>query len=278
MQQRRLLCVDDEEALRITLSAILSQHGFQVSTAATVTEALQMITGEKFDVLISDLNIGNPGDGLTVVSAMKRTQPEAVTMILTGFPAFETALEAIRQQVDEYIVKPADIPTLVAAIDRKLATPPGQRQLPPPKRVAMLLQEHQSRIEELWLSSVEKDAVLSRAHLGKEERLDYVRGLLQEVIRAGQSYSGEEISDADRSVHPHIRRRNFTGCTPSMMLIEFSLLRKVMAQVIQENLLAVNLSYVIPDLARVNECLDEQAQAVLEILSEQLNQGGQVLA
>jgi ActR/RegA family two-component response regulator len=40
-----------------------------------------------------------------------------VTMILTGYPAFETALEAIRQQVDDYIVKPADIPALVHAID-----------------------------------------------------------------------------------------------------------------------------------------------------------------
>ena len=78
---------------------------------------MQKITTETFDVLLSDLNIGNPGDGLTVVSAMRRTQPEAVTMILTGYPAFETALEAIRQQVDDYIVKPADVPALVRAIE-----------------------------------------------------------------------------------------------------------------------------------------------------------------
>ena len=94
--QRRLLLVDDEAVIRITLSAILSKHDFEVTAAATVAEALQKITTETFDVLLSDLNIGNPGDGLTVVSAMRRTQPEAVTMILTGYPAFETALEAIR--------------------------------------------------------------------------------------------------------------------------------------------------------------------------------------
>src|SRR6185437_1901780 len=105
--QRRLLFVDDEATIRITLSAILSKHGFKVTVAATVAEALQKITSQQFDILLSDLNIGNPGDGLTVVSAMRRTQPEAVTMILTGYPAFETALEAIRQQVDDYIVKPA---------------------------------------------------------------------------------------------------------------------------------------------------------------------------
>jgi DNA-binding NtrC family response regulator len=98
---RRLLCVDDEEVILFTMAAILKKHGFEVSTAASVAEALQKITSETFDVLLSDLNIGNPGDGLTVVSAMRRTQPEAVTMILTGYPAFETALEAIRQQVDD---------------------------------------------------------------------------------------------------------------------------------------------------------------------------------
>ena len=114
---RRLLFVDDEPAIRITLKTILVNHGFEVTTAATVAEGLQLITSQQFDVLISDLNIGNPGDGLTVVSAMRRTQPEAVTMILTGYPAFETALEAIRQQVDDYIVKPANIPSLVSAIE-----------------------------------------------------------------------------------------------------------------------------------------------------------------
>ena len=110
---------DDERVIRETLEAILTTYGFEVSAAASVAEALQRITSEKFDVLLSDLNIGNPGDGLTVVSAMRRTQPDALTMILTGYPAFETALEAIRQQVDDYIVKPADIPALVNTIESK---------------------------------------------------------------------------------------------------------------------------------------------------------------
>jgi hypothetical protein len=56
-----------------------------------------------------------------------------------------------------------------------------------------------------------------------------------------------------------------------MMLTEFCLLRSVVAQVVQENLLAVNLSYLVPDLARVNESLDEQAKAALTTLSEYTN-------
>jgi ActR/RegA family two-component response regulator len=268
--KKRILCVDDEEVILVTLGTILTKAGFEVRTAASVAEALQKITSEKFDVLLSDLNIGNPGDGLTVVSAMRRTQPQAVTMILTGYPAFETALEAIRQQVDDYMVKPANIPVLVSTIERKLATPPRQRQLPPPKRIAMLLQEQLEHIEDLWVSLVENDDALSQVPSSRKQRLEYLRGLLEEIIPAAQSYSGEKTVGHKGSAAKHATRRDLTGYTPRMMLAEFCLLRRVIAQVIQENLLAVNLSYLVPDLARVNDALDEQAQAALGSLSEHI--------
>ena len=266
--QRRLLLVDDEETIRVTLAAILTKHGFEVTTAATVGEALQKITSQKFDVLLSDLNIGNAGDGLTVVSAMRRTQPQAVTMILTGYPAFETALEAIRQQVDDYIVKPANIPALVSAIESKLATPPQQKPLVPRKRVAMILQEQMERIEALWIAAVEQDSTLSRIAAAREHQHAYVDGILREVICAAQTYSGEETSRPKGAVADPGSRRDPERYSPRMILAEFCLMRRVIAQVVQENLLAVNLSYLIPDLSRVNESLDEQAQAALEALRE----------
>ncbi len=91
-----------------------------MTTSATVSEALEHINHATFDVLLSDLNIGQPGDGFTVVSAMRRVQPEAATFILTGYPDFDTALQAIRSQVDDYLLKPADVPTLIHAIKRRL--------------------------------------------------------------------------------------------------------------------------------------------------------------
>jgi ActR/RegA family two-component response regulator len=267
--KRRLLFVDDEPAIRMSLAAVLTKHDFEVTTAATVAEALQHITSTTFDILLSDLNIGNPGDGLTVVSAMRRTQPDAVTMILTGYPAFETALEAIRQQVDDYIVKPASIPTLLQTLESKLATPSQQRHLPPPKRVAMLLQEHIDRVEELWVSAVQNDHALSQLPLSREQRLSYLREVLEEVIGAAQTYSGEQVP---KSIHPpggDTSLHHYEGHASSTLLAEFCLLRKTLAQVVQENLLAVNLSYVVPDLARVNENLDEQIQAALSSLTVQ---------
>lgn len=265
---RRLLFVDDEDVIRITLAAILSRHGFQVATAATVAEALRRITTETFDILLSDLNIDNPGDGLTVVSAMRSTQPRAVTIILTGYPAFETALEAIRQQVDDYIVKPADIPALVESIERKMATPPRERQLPPAKRVAMVLQEHVDRILDLWRHSVQQEERLAKSPIAQDLRLPYIRRILNEVIRSAQSYTAEATTGQRPSATRHFSSQDFAGYNPAMIFAEFSLLRRTLARVVHENLLSVNLSYVIPDFLRVNDSLDEQAQAALAAFSE----------
>ncbi len=120
MESVRVLFVDDEPGIRITMPQILRRHGLSVRAVGTVNHALAEITFSQFDVLLSDLNIGQPGDGLTVVSAMRSMQPNCVTLILTGFPRLDTELEAIRSQVDGYLIKPAQIPTLMSLIQEKL--------------------------------------------------------------------------------------------------------------------------------------------------------------
>ena len=117
---KRLLFVDDEEGIRETLPLLLQARGFDVRVAASVPEALAEITSHKFDVLLSDLNIGKDGDGFTVVKAMRRAQPNCVTVLLTGYPAFESALQAIHNEVDDYFVKPAELDSLISTIERKL--------------------------------------------------------------------------------------------------------------------------------------------------------------
>src|SRR5581483_11682722 len=122
--RRRVLFVDDEPSIRLTLPAVLQEHGFEVKSASSVPEALAEINSSRFDVLLSDLNIGEEGDGLRVVSAMRRAQPDCITIILTGYPAFESAVQAIRTHVDDYLVKPADIESLVQSLHEKLQTRP----------------------------------------------------------------------------------------------------------------------------------------------------------
>src|SRR3954447_2701796 len=152
----RLLFVDDEQSIRLTLPAILEQQGFEVVVAASVSEALEIINHQRFDVLLTDLNIGSPADGFILVTAMRRCQPSAATFILTGYPDFQSALEAIRKQVDDYLVKPADIPTLISTIKEK-ALQPRNFSESPSKRVSGLILERSGEIVQRWLKELQSD-------------------------------------------------------------------------------------------------------------------------
>ncbi len=119
-RRNRILFVDDEPSIRLTLPPVLELHGFEVKAAGSVAEAVEHIQASVFDVLISDLNVEESGDGFLVVSAMREKQPHCITLILTGYPGFESAVDALRLRVDDYVVKPVDVETLIAALRKKL--------------------------------------------------------------------------------------------------------------------------------------------------------------
>jgi CheY-like chemotaxis protein len=87
--------------------------GFEVVAAASVTEALKHIATDRFDVLITDLHMPNPGDGFTVVTAMRHSQPEALTLLVSGYPDVQSAMAAILLEADEIMVKPFDMENLL---------------------------------------------------------------------------------------------------------------------------------------------------------------------
>ncbi|MBZ5490283.1 MAG: response regulator [Acidobacteriia bacterium] len=203
--QTEVLFVDDEEGIRVTLPLVLRSFGFSVTAAATVPEALSLIANRTFDVLIADLNIGQPGDGFTVVSAMRRTQPHVVTFILTGYPAFETALEAIRQQVDDYLVKPTETEALVEKIKSKLAT--GIKHSGhnlPTKRVSEIVLQHRDSIIEEWLQAVSNDPELTAISLSRNDRISHLPALLE---KAAQSLrTSDNLAEASRVAATHGNR------------------------------------------------------------------------
>src|SRR6202040_4233050 len=116
----RVLIADDDDSVRFMLQAALERDGFEVVSVMNVTEALSRIANEKFDVLLSDLHMPQAGDGFTVVSAMRHTHPNAVTLVLSGYPALEEGLAAIRLQADEVLCKPIEIASLRDTIRRRM--------------------------------------------------------------------------------------------------------------------------------------------------------------
>src|ERR1700734_3946713 len=119
MATNRILLADDDDILLATFGALLQEHGFHVTRASNVPEALRLIVAESFDVLLTDLHMPGAGDGLTVVSAMRHANPRAVTLLLTAFPEMGAATHAILLQTDQILVKPMDLKTLVDTIKQR---------------------------------------------------------------------------------------------------------------------------------------------------------------
>lgn len=144
-QRPRILFVDDEPSIRLTLPPVLQEAGFDVRVSESVPDALFEINTNPYDVLISDLNIGEDGDGFLVVSAMRHIQPGCTNFILTGYPAFETALQAIHNQVDDYLVKPVEVSSLIKAVREKFQSRRGQTVS---GHLSVFLKENASKIAE----------------------------------------------------------------------------------------------------------------------------------
>ena len=113
----RLLVVDDEESLRITTAAILEQEGYLVDTAASGDEAIALMAGDDYDLVLTDLHMEG-GDGLTVLNRIRRHAPLTISVVLTGFASVESAIAALQEGAYDYLVKPCDIESMKHTIRR----------------------------------------------------------------------------------------------------------------------------------------------------------------
>jgi ActR/RegA family two-component response regulator len=261
MRKTRLLFVDDDASIRETLPVILRAHGFAVTTAATVREAIAKINQQQFDILLADLNIGEPGDGFTVVSAMRRMQPNARTFILTGFPDFASALEAIRRQVDDYLIKPMDVPTLLKTLASK--TKDRETHQAVGKHVCEVIRENTDAIIEKWFQEITKDRQFTQLKLSKSEFIDHLPGLMRQL--ADRLERKPELGQKPEleSALAYGRTRRQQGSSTTLMIAESHILYRVTADCIQANLLHMDVSAIIPDLILVSDTL-------IEILSTSL--------
>jgi DNA-binding response OmpR family regulator len=264
----RVLVVDDEESIRTMLRMVLESENFAVETAGTVADALAQITQGDFDVLISDLNIGHPADGFVVVSAMRRTHPKTLTFLLTGYPEFESALEALRQHVNDYLIKGTPIEELIVKIKAGLAA--GQPTTPPrkTKRVPAVIEEDKDKVIVEWLRRVNANDELRMLELSEEERRDHVPGLLEEAIAHAR---GETIgAGRQRAAERHGALRYAQGYSIPMLIAEARLLQNVIAECVRRNFLMIDLSKLIADMIKITDTVSvELEQSVRAFTAKQ---------
>jgi DNA-binding response OmpR family regulator len=114
-----ILVVDDDDAVRWTIGAVLREAGHSVTLCANGGDALVHLRQTEFDVVLTDLRLGDI-DGLQVLDAARRTWPDTVTLLLTGYASVESAIAALRHGVYDYLCKPCAPEELLATIERAL--------------------------------------------------------------------------------------------------------------------------------------------------------------
>jgi CheY-like chemotaxis protein len=258
---RRILLAEDDDAVRDMLQKTMERDAFEVVAVGSVRDALARIAAENFDVLISDLHMPKAGDGFTVVSAMRHTHPRAVTLVLSGYPALDEALTAIRLQADEILLKPIEIASLRALIREKLANPVAHRQLAT-ESVASILEHDLNATIRDWLALVEQDEELTCVPLSFQDRTGHLPNLLSDLIYRLRlpPIARANISNAARQ-HGELRRKQ--GYTAAMLVEESRILQVSIFKTLQNNLTKVDFSKVLLDVITIADEVDSQLKQAM---------------
>ena len=261
----RLLLAEGDDALREMLHTALERDGFDVVAAQGVRPALRYIATEKFDALLSDLNMPHADAGFIVVSAMRHTNPDAVTLLLKGYPELDEAVLAICSQADDVLVKPIEIASLGELIHQKLANR-VPHELLPKQTVASILDECLDATIQGWMKLAEHDEELTCVALNSEDRVGQLPNLLADLItRLLNPLTAKGNISIAAVEHGALRRKQ--GYTPAMLVEECRLLRISIFKTLQNNLRRVNLSPVLVDVIRIADEVDSQLkQAMLSFV------------
>jgi CheY-like chemotaxis protein len=268
MASATILLVDDDEVLRSTLAVILRQHGYEVTTAASVPEALKLITARSYDVLLSDLHMPGKGDGLTVVSAMRHANPKAVTILLSAFPEMDAAAQAILLQTDQILVKPMNIPALIEAIEQRLASVPAPSRVI--QSVATILEYSIQNTIEAWYERVTNDQEITAVSMSREQRVGHLPKILIDLVnrlRTFKPLGSRELISVAAEKHGRLRRQQ--GYSAAMMVEESRMLQVSIFETLQRNLASIDFSVLLNSVMTIADEVDSQlAQAMASYISE----------
>jgi two-component system response regulator RegA len=166
---RSLLIVEDDKAFLERLARAMETRGFEVTSCESVNDGLVQIGKSAPAFAVVDLRLGD-GNGLDVVSALKRKRPDARAIVLTGYGNIATAVTAVKMGAVDYLAKPADADDVVSAL---LSTSTEKSEPPQnPMSADRVRWEHIQRIYEMCNRNVSETA----------RRLNMHRRTLQRIL------------------------------------------------------------------------------------------------
>ena len=259
----RVLLVQMDCSSPNTLCSALKRNGFEVVTTTTIKRALALLAAENFAALVCDLHLPAPGDGFTLVNAMWHFHPEAVTMIMSDYPALKESLSSLLPQADEIVVTPVPATEVVTLLKRRMGQPkkPICNIFEP---IATVLERHAGKTISEWLVRVNSNKELMGIPLSDEERTGHLPQLLRELVqRLRTPHLDEGTAKVSVAARAHGKARRQQGYDAAMLIEESRMLQVCIFKTLRTNLSALDLSLVLTDVMTIADEVDSQLRQTM---------------
>ncbi|MEP6777347.1 MAG: sigma-54 dependent transcriptional regulator [Chthoniobacterales bacterium] len=186
-ENRRILIIDDERPILLTLEALLGRHGYQPDTAATASYGLRVLKNTSPSVVLLDLQLPD-ANGLEMLEQIKREHPDTQVIILTAHDSLSNAIESIKRGAYHFISKPYAPEELLSLIEKALETQSLVRETQQLRRKTQQL-EKRLEIAETRLAPVIKSKVMQEIY----DLIEAMAPSEANVLITGESGVGKEV-------------------------------------------------------------------------------------
>lgn len=196
----RVLVVDDEKSIRLSVQEFLRDAGYEADAAEDSRSALALLADGNYDVVISDIVL--PGvSGVTLLKAIRDASPDVQVIMMTGEPTVETAADAVRSGASDYLAKPVTKDEILNAVRRAAAT---KRMWDDNQRLQAENRQYQVELEEMVAQQTValREALEGSIHAmatAVESRDPYTAGHEQRVACLARAIA-EEMGRSDAEV------------------------------------------------------------------------------
>ncbi|HLE88019.1 MAG TPA: response regulator, partial [Candidatus Brocadiaceae bacterium] len=115
----KVLIVDDEKLMRISLESQLKKEGYNVKSVDNALDGLKMVKSEEYDIVVTDLRLSGMS-GMDFLKEIKKHNQEIIVVIMTAYGTLESAVSAIKEGAYDYIAKPFSTDELIIKLQRAL--------------------------------------------------------------------------------------------------------------------------------------------------------------
>lgn len=192
-RENRILIVDDEEAMRESLSAWLSKEGYQTTSADSGPRALSLLKDEDFDLLLIDMKMPEM-DGLELLGLVRSQYPQIMVILITAYGSIESAVEAMKAGASDYLLKPFDPEQLILLLEKVFK---HQAVLEENSMLRERLAEREETVFEDLISS-------SPAMLEVFNLIEDIAATEAPILISGETGTGKEL--VARAIHSRSQR------------------------------------------------------------------------